>query len=78
MAAGRRYDIYRVFEVSESAVVLRIAEGTHEIVGPTLAAFNKLPPGVQVDGVLVDVGALKFGPAVNLAPPTPEEADQVE
>ena len=73
MAAARRYDIYRVFELSESSAILRIAEGVKYLAAPILAGFNQLQVGVQVDSVSVDISALHFGKVIALTPPTPEE-----
>jgi hypothetical protein len=78
MNAGRRYDIYRVFEVSESSAILRIAEGVNQLAAPILAGFNQLPAGVRVDSVSVDINILRFGPAIALTPPAPEEAEEIE
>jgi hypothetical protein len=78
MAAGRRYDLYRVFDRSEASAVLRIAENVGQLAGPVLASFNHLPAGVRVDSVSVDIGVLLFGPVISLAPPTPDEAEEIE
>ena len=77
MTESRRYDIYRVFELSETSAVLRIAEGVERLARPILTAFNHLPPSVQVDSVSVETTAFQFGPPIVLAPPV-EEADQAE
>ena len=78
MTAGRRYDIYRVYELSESSAILKISERVGELAAPILASFNQLPPGIRVDGVSVDVAALRFGPEIVLTPPVPAEEEQVE
>lgn len=78
MTSARRYDIYRVYEVSESSAVLRVAEGVGELAVLILASFERLPTGVQVDSVSVDVGTLPFGPVIGLTTPAPEEAEQIE
>ena len=75
MTGGRRYDIYRVFNVSEASATLRIAEGAGDLAAPILLKFNELPGGVRVDSVSMDVGALRFGRAINLNPPTQEETE---
>lgn len=75
MTAGRRYDIYRVYELSETSAILKISERVGELAVPILASFNQLPPSVRVDSVSVDIGALKFGPAIVLTPPVPEEEE---
>ena len=78
MTAGRRYDIYRVYELTETSALVKISERVGELASPILASFNQLPPGVRVDSVSVDIGALRFGPAIVLTPPVPEEEEQFE
>ena len=73
MTGTRRYDIYRVFELSETSGVLRIAERVGDLASVVLETFAPLPAGVEVDGVSLDVSVLTFGPPIPLTPPTTEE-----
>jgi len=78
MTAGRRYDIYRVYELSDTSALLRISERVGDLAAPILTGFNQLPGGVRVDSVSVDIAALRFGPAIGLTPPVPEEDEPIE
>jgi|ERR1017187_5113791 hypothetical protein len=78
MTGTLRYDIYRVFELSETSAVMRIAERVGDLASVVLDAFAPLPAGVEVDGVSLDVSALSFGPPISLTPPTGEEIDPID
>jgi Domain of unknown function (DUF3883) len=73
MIGKRRYDIYRVFEVSDTSGSLRISEDVGPFAASILDVIGQLPEGVQLDGVSVDVAALKFSPAKALSPSRTEE-----
>jgi len=73
MTGKRLYDIYRVFEVSDSGGNLCIAENVRAFADAVLKSLDQLPKGVQADSVSVDISALKFGPALALSLPDPEE-----
>jgi uncharacterized protein DUF3883 len=59
-SAGQRYDIYRVFEMTDSEAQLRIARGMKEFASSILQLFDGLPGGVFADAVSVDPGSLPF------------------
>ncbi len=61
MTGGRRYDLYRLFELSEVSGRLRIAEDVGSFAESVLQGLRNLPKGVQVDSVSVDVAFLQFG-----------------
>lgn len=69
----RQYHIYRVYEVSDAGGSLRIAMDVSALVTAALSILSKLPDGVEVDSVSVDVSFIGFGDAVALQPPSPEE-----
>lgn len=75
MTGKRRYDLYRVFEVLETSGSLRIAENVGAFAATVLKGISRLPAGVQVDSVSVDISALKFGHLLKLTAPSPEEAE---
>ena len=77
MTAERRYDIYRVYELSDASAMLRISESVGTFAATVLASFDHLPAGVRVDGISVDLAALQFGPALGLMPPAIEEEERV-
>jgi hypothetical protein len=72
MTAGRRYDIYRVFGVSETSATMRITEGIGAFAATILNGINT-PAGVTVDSVSVDITALPFGAVIQLEVPVIEE-----
>ena len=78
MTGKRRYDIYRVFELSDRSGIMRIAEHMSEFSAAILNTLTGLPAGVQVDSVSVDTSTINFGPAIALTPVTPEETEEIE
>jgi hypothetical protein len=60
MTSGRRYDLYRVFEVTETGGKLRIAQSVGAFASAVLQGFAGLPAGVVVDSVSVAPSALRF------------------
>lgn len=65
MTNMHRYDIYRVFGVSENTGTMRIAENIGAFATTILSGIG-VPLGVSIDGVSVDVGVLQFGAAITL------------
>ena len=55
------YDIYRVFKVTESTAILRIAPDIGPALRPVVEALLGLPEGVVVDSLSVDPSVLPFG-----------------
>jgi hypothetical protein len=72
MTGGRRYDIYRVFGVSETSGTMRITENVGAFAATILKGINT-PAGVTVDSVSVDITALPFGAVIQLEVPGIEE-----
>lgn len=62
MTRERRYDIYRVFDVSDSGGRLRIAESVGGFASMVLQGLSGLPAGVVADSVSLGPGSLPFGP----------------
>jgi hypothetical protein len=54
------YDIYRVFNVSNSSAILRIAKDVGPALRPVVEALLALPNGVAVDSLSVDPSILPF------------------
>lgn len=72
MTGTRRYDIYRVYGVSEDSGMLRISENIGAFAQAVLRGIN-VPRGVTVDSVSVDVAAMAFGGEIRLEVPPVEE-----
>ena len=66
------YDIYRVFKVTESSAILRIALDVGPALRPVVEVLLALPNGVAVDSLSVDPGILPFESA-EIALSLPEE-----
>jgi len=77
MASSRRYDIYRVYELSDNAATVRVSEDVGGLASRILGTFAQLPNQIRVDSVSLDTSALDFGPPIVLSPPLPEEEEQV-
>ena len=72
--AARRYDIYRLYEVSEHGAKMRVCLGTKEFAAEIIENFKNLPDGVRPDSVSVQTRALAFGEELALSyPEEPEE-----
>jgi hypothetical protein len=69
----RRYDLYRVFEITENAAKLRVAEDVGDFAPPIREQFSSLPEGVEVDSISVEPRKLQFGGTINLRMPDEEE-----
>jgi hypothetical protein len=54
------YDIYRVFQVTESCATLRIALNVGPALGQVVEALRNFPAGVEVDSLSVDPRVLPF------------------
>ena len=72
MTGARRYDIYRVYGVSEESGTLRISENIGAFAQTILQGIN-MPRGVTVDSVSVDIAAMPFGGEIRLEAPALEE-----
>ncbi len=77
MTQQRRYDLYRVFELTDASAKLRIAENVGDFASEILQTIGRLRPGVQVDSISIAPGILAFGPAVTLSDPPGEESESV-
>jgi hypothetical protein len=60
MKGVEHYDIYRVFKVTESTAILRIAPDIGPALRPMVEVLQGLPEGVVVDSLSVDPGILPF------------------
>jgi hypothetical protein len=56
------YDIYRVFQVTESSATLRIAHNVGPALRQVVEALRSFPAGVEVDSISVDPRVLPFEP----------------
>jgi hypothetical protein len=61
-----RYDIYRVFEMSEATAKLRIAEDLRDWARAIIEVLDNLPEGVTADNISVPPSYLPFGPTVEV------------
>jgi len=59
-SAGQRYDIYRVFDITDSEAQLRIVRDMRDFASGLLRLFEGLPVGVRADAVSVDPRSLPF------------------
>jgi hypothetical protein len=59
--SGESYDLFRVYELDDSAGKLRIARGVGPLADTILEAFDCLPSGVTVDSVSIDPAKFDFG-----------------
>ena len=64
--APQRYDIYRIFEMTDSGAKLRIFSDTRDFAANILSAFEDLPPGVLVDAVSLDPASLPFEDTIRI------------
>lgn len=71
--AAHRYDIYRLFNMSDSKADLRIATDTREFASIVLRSLNSLPPGVVADAVSVQPEFFNFTDAISLSMGNQEE-----
>jgi hypothetical protein len=75
MTGKRQYDLFRVYEVSETSGSLRVAEDLRDFGAAVLQSLGQLPAGVRVDSISIDSRSLKFSQAVQLAAPGPAEGE---
>lgn len=71
--AQERYDLYRVYSLTEGAAKLRIAADMRSFAQRTLDVLENLPSGVRVDGISVDPTQFSFGPEQALSLPEDED-----
>jgi len=74
----RRYDLYRVFGVTQNKAKLRIAEDVGGVAEDIRRHLTGLPDGVEVDGVSIEPAALPFDATINLNIPSEEEFEPEE
>lgn len=66
MVNAERYDIYRVFSMSQDCAKLRIAESVHDFAREILEVFSKLPEGISPDSVSVEPSSLIFTEEIDI------------
>jgi len=66
------YDIYRVFKVTESSAVLRVAKNVGPALRPVQEGLGALPEGVVADSLSINTNILPFD-AAEIAIYLPEE-----
>ena len=66
MAEVDRYDLYRVYEVSELTAKLRIAENVGEVARQILEVVKSLPEGITPDSFSVSPSKFRFGREIRL------------
>lgn len=77
MTRQRRYDIYRVFEVTDSSGKLCIVENVGAFASMVLQGLAGLPADVAVDSVSVRPSSLPFGSAQSLDVTVSEEPEAI-
>jgi len=74
MALGTlRYDLYRVYELSDVSAQLRIVEDVGDFGKAVLDSLKNLPKGVVPDGFSFPPRLLRFNRAIPLKPPSGDE-----
>ena len=65
----RRYDLYRVYEMSESKATLRVAKDLRLLAKQILKGFAALPAGVTADSVSVKCSIFQFDDPIEITLP---------
>lgn len=63
---AERYDLYRIFDISEETAHLRIARDMRNFAKQVLNIMENLPSGVTADGISVNPSALSFGEVITI------------
>ena len=71
IAARDRYEIYRVYGMTEAVARLRVASDLKPFARAVLAILDRLQAGVLADGVSVKPEVLRFGAEITLRLPSP-------
>ena len=71
--AIERYDLYRIYSLTDHGGKLRVAEDLRGFAKSLLSVMNSLPLGVRVDGISVDPTQLPFGDEVMISLPIGED-----
>ncbi|WP_028313650.1 protein NO VEIN domain-containing protein [Desulfatibacillum aliphaticivorans] len=74
-SASRRYDIYRLYNVSEKGAKMRICQENRELAVSVIETFKKLPAGIRPDSVSIQTGALTFGKEFELSYPVEQDEE---
>lgn len=68
-----RYDIYRLYEVSDSSAKIRVCKGLKNFAREIIETFRKLPDGVRPDSVSIQTNVLSFGKEYTISYPDEQE-----
>lgn len=74
---NQRFDIYHVYNVSETSGRLKIAENVGDFARGILQALRSLPAGILADGVSFQSRLLRFGAETHLEYPDEEGGEDV-
>jgi hypothetical protein len=66
---SERYDLYRVFEMSETTAKLRVSEDLGQWARGIIEILEDLPRGVLADGITVSPSSLPFGSDIEIEIP---------
>jgi len=77
LSSGVPYDIFRLYEITESSALLRVARDIGPQVAPVYKALSEMPPGVKVDSLSFDPSFFEFAPDV-FEVEVPEEDEESE
>lgn len=72
----KRYDLYRIYELSEDGAKLRISENIGSFGKKVLDIFNRLPNGIQPDAISVNPNILDFGDEISLNLPVELDTEE--
>lgn len=77
---AQRYDIYRVYDMTEKTCRLRIAQDVAGTLAPFLEWAGQAPGGSSLDSISLDPALLPFGPVLDLTefPVDADEEDEPE
>ena len=68
MRKQRNYQIYRVYEMSDTQARLRISENLQEFAGKIIEVLGKLPDQIFSKGISLSPNLLKFGEETLIKP----------
>ena len=66
MCEAEQYDLYRVYDMNDDSMKLRIAKGLKQFADSIVTVFQNLPNGVQPDSISVYPGELHFGEEIKV------------
>ncbi|KAA3646127.1 MAG: DUF3883 domain-containing protein [Chloroflexi bacterium] len=65
---AEQYDIYRVYDISQSGALLKIASNIRSFGESIVSILEQLPDGIRSNGISVNPDNLKFGEEIVISP----------